>query len=281
MTPATRRAFVIAHYDDAGRIARHLVQLVEHLAGLSRDVVFVSTHLDTQAAKALPTAVQVITRPNVGYDFFSYKRGIEALDLAALDALVILNSSFICLDPARLTDRFFARAQPGIDVLGLTANREIAPHLQSYWISFEGRRALDSPALRRWWAELEPISEKNRVVLHYEVGMSRVLNEAGLKLASAFSPTPQEKLRVVMRSCEASGRFPAVGPDGTAVVDSRLADGLNPTHFFWDSLLDEFAMVKIELLKKNPFRLDLRRFDALLDAKPGWRALVDDALPPP
>ena len=280
MAQATRRAFVIAHYDDAGRIANHLVGLVEHLASLSRDVVFVSTQLDAQAAKSLPASVQVVTRPNVGYDFSSYKRGIEALDLAALDGLVILNSSFICLDPARLVDRFFARSQPAIDVLGLTANREIAPHLQSYWISFEGRRALESTGFTQWWASMEPVSEKSQVILRYEVGLSRALNESGLRLASAFSPTPQEKLRVVMRSCEASGRFPAVGPDGTAVVDSRLADGLNPTHFFWDSLLDEFAIVKIELLKRNPFRLDLRRFDALLDARPEWRALVDDALPP-
>ena len=142
-------------------------------------------------------------------------------------------------------------------------------------------RALEAPAFAQWWANLEPISDKNQVVLRYEVGISRVLNEAGLKLASAFSPTPQEKLRVVMRSCEASGRFPPVGPDGMALVDTRLADGLNPTHFFWDALLEEFAVVKVELLRKNPFRLDLRRFDALLEAKPEWRALVDDAIPPP
>jgi rhamnosyltransferase len=281
MAGTPRRAFVIAHYDDAGRVARHLAQLVQHLAGMSNDVVFVSTQLDPAAARALPAGVQVITRPNVGYDFFSYKRGIEALDLAAIDALVILNSSFICLDPARFTQRFFDRSRPGIDVLGITANREIAPHLQSYWISFENRRALESRGFTQWWATMEPVSEKSQVILRYEVGLSRALDESGLKLAAAFSPTPQEKLRVVMRSCEASGRFPTVGPDGTAVIDSRLADGLNPTHFFWDSLLEEFAIVKIELLRRNPFRLDLRRFDALLDARPEWRALVDDAIAPP
>jgi hypothetical protein len=65
---------------------------------------------------------------------------------------VILNSSFVALDPARLTARFFSRSQPDIDVLGLTANYEYAAHLQSYWISFEGRRVLDSPAFGEWWA---------------------------------------------------------------------------------------------------------------------------------
>jgi rhamnosyltransferase len=79
-----RRAFVIAHYDSAGRIALHLRALAGHLASLGR-VVFVSTQLAPHEARALPKAVEVITRPNEGYDFFSYKRGIEALgDLQAI-----------------------------------------------------------------------------------------------------------------------------------------------------------------------------------------------------
>jgi lipopolysaccharide biosynthesis protein len=279
MVDAPRRAFVVAHYDPAGRVARHLRELVAHLASSSR-VVFVSTQLADD--HGLPNGVEVITRPNEGYDFSSYKRGIEALgDLAAVDQLVTLNSSFVCLDPARLTERFFARSRPEIDVLGLTANLEIAPHLQSYWISFENRRALDSPAFSRWWTTLEPVSGKSQVILRYEVGMSHALDSAGLKLASAFSPTREEKLRVVMRSYEASGRLPPVGADGKAHFDTRLADGLNPTHFFWDSLLEEFAVVKMELLRKNPFRLDLAKLHATLAARPQWRALVDDALAAP
>ena len=48
---------------------------------------------------------------------------------------------------------FAERPQPGVashpdvDLLGLTSNYEYAAHLQSYWISFRGRRVLDSPGL--------------------------------------------------------------------------------------------------------------------------------------
>jgi len=249
-----RRAFVVAHYDAAGRVARNLRGLVAHLRSLG-PVVFVSTNLDEAERASMPGGVEIITRPNEGYDFFSYKRGIESLGgLADYDALVILNSSFVCLDPARLTERFFARSSRDIDVLGLTANYEYAAHLQSYWISFEGRRALDSPAFAAWWREMEPISDRDLVIPRYEVGLSHAMKRAGLTLASAFTPPAN------LRGARAHR---------------------NPTHVFWEPLFEEFAILKLELLRTNPFRMDLAKLHAALAARPAWKALVDDALASP
>ena len=254
MTQAPRRAFVVAHYDPAGRVAWNLRDLVAHLATLGR-VTFVSTNLSGDAAQSLGGGVQVITRPNEGYDFYSYKRGIEALgSLAGFDEVVILNSSFVCLDPARLTERFFSRARPGIDLLGLTASYEYAPHLQSYWVSFHGRRVLDSPVFARWWRDMEPISDRDLVIPRYEVGMSHAFHDAGFTLASAFS-APDERRGAIARR--------------------------NPTHVAWDALMEEFGMLKLELLRTNPLRMDLAKLQAVLQARPHWRALVDDALATP
>ena len=251
---AARRAFVVAHFDAAGRVARSLRQLVAHLSSIGR-VVFVSTNLDDAQRASMPGGVEVITRPNEGYDFFSYKRGIESLgDLSALDAVVILNSSFVCVDPARLTGRFFSRSARDIDVLGLTANYEYAAHLQSYWISFETRRALDSPAFAAWWRDMEPISDRDLVIPRYEVGLSHAMKDAGLTLAAAFTPPARERAGGAHR---------------------------NPTHVFWDSLFDEFAILKLELLRTNPFRMDLTKLQSALAARPEWKALVDDALASP
>ena len=249
----TRRAFVVAHYDPAGRVAQHLRGLVAHLASLGR-VVFVSTNLATADEQALAsTGIEVITRPNEGYDFFSWRRGIEALgELSAFDALTILNSSFVCLDPPTLTSRFFASASPDVDVLGITSNYEYAAHVQSYWMSFETRRVLDSPAFAAFWRDMQPVSDRNLVIPRYEVGLSQAMNRAGLRLASAFTPPP--------------GQRPPYH---------------NPTHVFWDAVLAQFGIIKLELLRTNPFRMDLSRLDAVLQARPDWRALVDDALAAP
>jgi rhamnosyltransferase len=248
-----RRAFVLAHYDPAGRVARHLRNLVAHLASMGR-VVFVSTNLDGEARRTLEApGVEVITRPNEGYDFYSYRRGIEALgDLSAIDALTVLNSSFVCVDPPTLTRRFFARSRPDVDVLGITSNYEYAAHLQSYWISFETRGVLDSPAFSAFWREMEPLSDRDRVIPRYEVGLSHAMHKAGFRLASAFSPPAAQK-----------------------------PPYRNPTHVFWDALFAQFAILKIELLRRNPFRMDLSRLDAVLAARPEWRALVDDAVAAP
>jgi rhamnosyltransferase len=254
MTRTPRRAFVVAHYDPAGRIAWNLRDLVTHLATLGR-VVFVSTNLADDAARALPRGVAVIPRPNEGYDFYSYKRGIEVLgDLAAFDEVVILNSSFVCLDPPRLTERFFSSVRADVDLLGLTANYEYAAHLQSYWISFQGRRVLDSPAFAQWWRDMEPVSDRDLVIPRYEVGMSHAFHNAGFKLASAFTPPPARRGAIAHR---------------------------NPTHVFWDALMEEFGVLKLELLRTNPFRMDLAKLQAVLKARPHWQALVDDALVTP
>jgi len=246
----TRRAFVVAHYDPAGRVARHLHGLVAHVASLGR-VVFVSTNLSDGEAEALRSrGFEVITRANEGYDFFSYRRGIEALgDLAAIDALTIFNSSFVCLDPPTLTTRFFSSLSPDIDVLGITSNYEYAAHVQSYWMSFETRRVLDSGAFASFWKDMQPVSDRNLVIPRYEVGLSQAMNRAGFRLASAFTPP--------------AGERPPYH---------------NPTHVFWDAVLAQFGIIKLELVRTNPFRMDLTRLDAVLQARPEWRALVDDAL---
>src|SRR5512137_1400756 len=100
-------AFVVAHHDPRGRVAAHLAALVRALPGR---VVFVSTGLADAEGVRLADAAEVIRRANEGYDFFSYKTGIDRLapELEGAGGLVILNSSFVCLDPGRLMGPFLA-----------------------------------------------------------------------------------------------------------------------------------------------------------------------------
>jgi rhamnosyltransferase len=244
------RAFVVAHHHPQGEVAEDLRALVQYLAALPARVVFVSTNLSPEARATLPAGVEVITRENVGYDFYSYKVGIEALgDPSAFEQLVIFNSSFACLDPGKLCERFFAASRRGIDLLGLTASGEIAPHLQSYFVSFEGRRVLASPAFREWWAAMTPVSERERVIAQYEIGMSRHFHSHGFVVGAAFAPSPRQDEVALARWREFRARHPG--------MRDRAAHELNPTHFLWDALLEEFGIVKLEVARKNPYGLDL------------------------
>lgn len=275
------RAIVIAHFHAAGLVQANLRLLMDALLALPARIVFVSTHASAEALGSLPAAVQVITRPNVGYDFESYRVGIAALgDLSMLDELVVMNSSVVCIDPARLCNRFFRAPRPDADFFGLSASREFAPHLQSYLVAFS-KRVVVSEAFGAWWSGLERLDDRDAVIGRHELGMTLHFVRHGFRPAAAFHPTPAQKFRALCRHFESTGQVPPIGADGTVVLDLAAADALNHTHYLWDAILDEFGVMKAELLRRNPYALDLHRVSLMLRDDPGFRALVNDVLSEP
>lgn len=275
------RAIVIAHFHAGGLVQANLRLLVDELLALPARIVFVSTQASAQALGSLPRAVQAIARPNVGYDFESYRIGIAALgDLSTIDELVLMNSSMVCIDAGKLRDRFFLAPRPDADFFGLTASREFVPHLQSYLIAFS-KRAIASEAFAAWWSGLERLDDRDAVIGRHELGMTLHFVRQGLRPAAAFHPTPAQKLQALRRHFESTGQSPPMGADGKVAPDLAAADALNPTHFLWDAILDEFGVMKAELLKRNPYSLDLHRVSLMLRDDPQFRALVQDVLGEP
>ena len=200
----------------------------------------------------------VIVRENVGYDFHSYKVGLESIENPGIyDHVFIMNSSFVCFEPGKLISRFVARLDGSVDVLGLTFSRERTLHLQSYFIAFS-RRAIMSAPLRRWWDELKPVSDREIVISRYELGLSSFLLAKGFNLAAAFEPSPTARRRALCRAIRLSFYRPKLRPFLRVMLNLHHADKLNPTHFLWEDLLDEFGVLKRELFEKNPFHLDLQ-----------------------
>lgn len=181
-------------------------------------------------------------RDNHGYDFYSYKVGLEALDgLHGFGRVILMNSSFACLHSERLIARFFKRDQAPYDALALTESDERHPHLQSFLVSFAGD-CIRAPAFRKWWNDMTPIDDRHEVIDRYELGMSRFLRGAGFALGAAYRPTGLQRLTALARSLKR----------GRRIFNPRA---LNPTHFYWDFLLQEFGIIKIELLRSDPYRL--------------------------
>jgi len=237
----TEMAVVVAHYHRRGLVRSDLADLLGELDAMGAETVFVSTNLSGEGAKSLPNRTRVIERENHGYDFYSYKQGLAALDRRLLRRIVLMNSSFLCADRRKLLERFFAHDHRAWDVFGLTFSLERSRHLQSFLLSFS-RRCFESGEFYRWWSELQPIDERDRVIEECELGLSRFLERAGFSLGAAFRPTPMNRAIALWRSIR---RIRPVLNPAT----------LNPTQFYWDFLLGQFGIVKIEMLKKNPYRL--------------------------
>lgn len=272
---------VIAHYSSSGRVANHLVTLVQTLSDYSKNIIFVSTGiLESELSKLAPYAT-VIARENVGYDFWSYKVGLEELgDLAQYQKVLCFNSSFICLKPDLLLEKaFFPMMNSGLN--GITFSAQDSLHIQSYWFSFDGDLLLNNGALQGWWDQLKPISERSLVVKYYEIGMSQWFIDRGVGITALFEASREDLLVSLARLIATRRARPKMSSDGSMSVtfDLESSKALNPTHYLWDSLVNEFGILKLDLLINNPTKQDLRSYLAnLKNFDPALLELVEDAI---
>ncbi|MSP25896.1 MAG: hypothetical protein EXR75_12200 [Myxococcales bacterium] len=235
-----KRLGIFAHYDGDGDVKRYILEHMKALAVHCERVVFVSTgELGANAlAKAAEVADEVLCRPNVGFDFGSWKSVLDRIDLSAWDEVVLTNSSVFGPIGDGL-DKAFARMEgEAVDFWGMTDNFEIQWHLQSYFLVFR-RTALASEAFRQFWASVLPYKNKNQIIRSYEVGMTNFLQESGLR-CSALVP--------------AQSMFP--GGLLSSLYKKRWRR--NPTCFNPERLFElGMPYVKVELLRDNPLEIRL------------------------
>ena len=239
---------IFAHYDDGDSIAPYVVYLLEKIAE-HFDIVFVSTamHLKkSELAKISASCAIAIVRKNTGYDFGSWKTGLDSIDsqLETASSLLIANDS--SFGPIySLTEFLDAYKESSADVYGITDSYEISYHLQSYFILF-GKNAIASPSFRNFWQSLGCIEDKSALVLNYEIGLSKVLLSEGLTLG-----------------CLAPAKF--VGY-------------LNNTHVRWKELMEEYRspFIKVELLRDNPLGRDLANIQSDLEKVSNYPAELID-----
>ena len=74
----------------------------------SDEIVFVSTNINKESALIVEKMCNLIVRENFGYDFWSYKVGIESiLNKKSLDSILLVNSSVIYFNPDKLINEFW------------------------------------------------------------------------------------------------------------------------------------------------------------------------------
>lgn len=176
------KACVFAHYDADRLLDDYLKPYLTELAGLFSRIIFVSTSgVDPAGLSFLSgLGIEVIARENDGYDFQSYKVGIERLltEGESWDSLLIANDS--CYGPLfPLREVFSAMEGSASDFWGMTRCDNPKPHIQSYFVLFE-KKAVEAEAFRKFWAEMRPLSSRQEVIEAYEIGLSAKLGEAGL-----------------------------------------------------------------------------------------------------
>lgn len=255
----------MAQFDVHGLVAPHVRRNIEALGSAFDRIIVVSTSDLTASSEAwLSSRTEIIRRANFGYDFWSWREGLAAVDeLDTYGAVAILNDTFV--GPLRSYSSLFAEmdSQP-VDYWGLTACERVAPHLQGNFVVFRPW-VVASSAFREFWARMVPISDRSQVIRRYEVGLSQCLQAAGFRSASYFLPTKEDEVaarrRVAWWAEHRSSRESHSRPP-KSVVRARGLEPYNPVYALADRALDgRLPLVKIDTLRHDPYKLGA---DALL-----------------
>lgn len=248
------RAIVFAHYDVDGRVHLDTFDLIKEFIKYSVEIIFVSTNISDDYFDKLSVYCKVIRRENYGYDFWSYKVGLELIsNKKDLNSILFVNNSFVVTDPVKLCEKYFSLDKNKDSLFGLTISNQISRHIQSYWIEFIGSNLINSPDFNNWWMSMVPISNQNEVIVNYEIGLSSNFIKKGYGLDSLFIPDKEEKLIASMRSIVNYHYLlnEGVVVDDAVSVDINLADKLNPTSLLWYELLERCHFIKFKTMKSS------------------------------
>lgn len=231
------RVLIVAHFHEGGAIRSDTVNFLELAQTYFDRIVFVSTKLSLEYADCLPKKIKVFIKENRGYDFGSYKLGIQDIlndkdYWRSISQLTIFNTSFVIVNPNLLLNNYFRKVDCAKHAVGLTSSLAgFHPHhIQSYLITFQ-HSLLQEPKFIDWWNDVKPLRNKGLIISEYEVGLSRFIQEIGYEIDSLIK-------------CSVS-----------------TCGSHNPSHHHFLEILENYGVLKIELFKKNPFKLNLRELN--------------------
>ncbi len=262
------RAAIFVHYDKHNIIDDYVYFYLQELQQNSSYLVFVSTAKlpEEDVATLSKYCSKVIVRENVGYDFMSYKIGLESFDYQEYDEVVICNDS-VYGPIYSLKDVFNAMQHKECDFWGITDNKDIQYHLQSYFLVFR-KKILNSQVFLDFWDDVKVLNNKNDIIKKYEVGLTQILIKAGFssQVYASFKPTNIQKTIMFAKKLTPCKIFKKINALLTQKSSIKRIGKLNSTHYFYKELLviDKVPFIKIELLRDNPLNVNLNEIERLI-----------------
>ncbi len=187
------RIAVFSHWDKDNFIDDYVIYYLQGLKKIADNIVFVSDcDINSAELEKLKTITpHTITGVHGEYDFGSYKRGFfyakENGLLNKAEELILANDS--CYGPLRPFEEMFGVMSPkDCDFWGVTENKkgmkkdcdkyiaDIVPHIQSYFMVFK-KNVFESEKFNTFMNNIKKETEKNDIILNYEIGLSVLLKE--------------------------------------------------------------------------------------------------------
>jgi rhamnosyltransferase len=265
--PSPARAIVFAHYDPSGAFDPLVVAALRSYRPHADRLVLVSASVPRPPAAVAGLVDAFVARPNVGYDFGSWRDGLATLRPGDFDEILCVNDSvygpLFDLGPALEHPRTAAA-----DLWGMVLSEQgtrfrpgRCPHVQSWFFGMR-RRLLEAPLFDRFWSSVVPLPSKEEVVDRYELGLSAACRRAGLNVAAIYdareaAPVSLAELWPHVRLADPRRAW--------RLVRKGRRNPHNPSELLWRRLLEAgIPFVKASVFRTNHYGLDLGRVTAEL-----------------
>lgn len=253
----TKRCLIYAHWDVHGFVDPYVIHALRQYRPAVERIVFVSTNYRLRNRELEAVADDILVRDNVGFDFLSWREGLELVGADAFDEVIFTNSSVY--GPVWPVERVFASPITGNGGLwGMTISRQHAVHLQSYFLAMS-RALLTSTVGRELWEDVRPLHDKTLVIELYELAWMERCLAAGIPVDAFFDdrqaagPSVSEQLANVVR-------WPPRLAQTFRYRGAVRRTPSNPTHLHWKRMLESgVPFVKADLFSLNPYGLRLSR----------------------
>lgn len=255
MTGTTDSIAVVAHFDPENRFDATFETLLDCLLQVCDHVLVVSTCSPTLPAKRFDNRVECIFRPNAGYDFYSYKVGIQHITSKSWNgSLFLVNSSFLITDRNKFIATLKEIKAPNndLDMTSVTQSLQMGYHLQSYLLHLSPD-ARNSAWFADWVCSIQPRNSKQEIIALDEIGLSIKAKQADAKIGAWFNGSRIERRHGALRWAKHLIQQKST----LQLLRPRTLLQFNPVHFLAKAVSTQCGLVKTELVRNNPCKQDL------------------------
>ena len=252
---------IVAHFNISNKWNDNFLQTLLVINDLLDKTIVVTTSENIDNLPKKFSNVKLIKRPNIGYDFYSYKVGYNfVLEEENCQNVLFINSSFFLINKKKFSDTLKLIISKGSEgkVIGLTSSKQYFHHLQSFLFYIELNKKTKL-VLEKTILKVEPKDTKHEVIMNYEIGFSQYFLESKLKILPILSR------KNILNIFQIYFMFIKTKLNNYGFTLKNIKEiVLNLKNINWSVIgshliAKKFGIVKSEIVKQNLHNIDLNK----------------------
>jgi rhamnosyltransferase len=263
------KSLLVAHYHSKGKIRDDLCNFINKASKSFNKIIFISTKLNNNEKKKIDKYALIISRPNYGYDFYSYKVGLKRFfkeNNEKNEIIFFIGSNLIFVDPLKLIKKIDANKNINKKIHGLSKSWEIEEHLQTDMFSIPALYFYEKK-FYSWWKKIKKFKKRSTIIGKYELGFSQFLYKNNIEYDCFFRDNindyPNSNMKLLKKKIS------------NIFFKKNKIYKKNPTHFYWKEILKKFGIIKIDLIKNNSHNVNIKDLKKILGKKKYFEVKIE------